>query len=355
MAVRSGFFDAKFDDQTGKYDRTYNAEDFGQIMEGVFTDGILNNVRDGKFEVRLIASTANLTVATGKGWFLNTWIRNEDTLTLTADPNPDSYTRIDTVVIDINKSDNIRENSIQIVKGTSNRPTLANGSEHHQYPLADIYILGGGTTIDHMVDRRDETYATSAIDINSHYPVGSIYITTNNENPATWFGGVWRQISGKFLIGCGGDFAPGSTGGSWTNRIRTENLPAHNHGIDLTSSSSAANITFNRVGVNAGLGGTVMGWARSATDIPDQAESNWIPASWGFRYAYNGANVPDATKITVGAALYETGQVNLVDSTHSHYIQGATGNAGGEMPIDIRPPYLAVYMWERMPNNWQPS
>jgi hypothetical protein len=42
--------------------------------------------------------------------------------------------------------------------------------------------------------------------LNDHlggYPVGAIYISANSTSPASLFGGVWEQISGRTLIGAG--------------------------------------------------------------------------------------------------------------------------------------------------------
>lgn len=47
------------------------------------------------------------------------------------------------------------------------------------------------------------------------YPVGSIYMSVNTVSPSVLFGfGVWEKIEDKFLLGCGTNYANGSTGGS---------------------------------------------------------------------------------------------------------------------------------------------
>lgn len=53
------------------------------------------------------------------------------------------------------------------------------------------------------------------------YPVGSIYISVNNTNPSTIFGGTWEQITDKFLVASGSTYTGGSTGGSSTHVHKT--------------------------------------------------------------------------------------------------------------------------------------
>jgi hypothetical protein len=59
------------------------------------------------------------------------------------------------------------------------------------------------------------------------HPVGSIYTSMNNINPATLFGGTWQQIVDRFLYATDG--ASLQTGGS--KKISTAQLPAHDHGF----------------------------------------------------------------------------------------------------------------------------
>lgn len=59
-----------------------------------------------------------------------------------------------------------------------------------------------------------------------YYPVGSIYMSVNNINPAEFFGGEWEQIEDKFLLACGSNYKAGAIGGSNSHKIKQENLPA---------------------------------------------------------------------------------------------------------------------------------
>ena len=63
------------------------------------------------------------------------------------------------------------------------------------------------------------------------YPVGSIYISVNDVNPAAIFGGVWERIQGKFLLSGGGasGYEIGSEGGEAEHKLTVEELPSHTH------------------------------------------------------------------------------------------------------------------------------
>lgn len=51
------------------------------------------------------------------------------------------------------------------------------------------------------------------------YPVGSIYLSVNNTNPSTLFGGTWVQIRDQFLVASGNTYT--GTGGSATHVHKT--------------------------------------------------------------------------------------------------------------------------------------
>ena len=43
--------------------------------------------------------------------------------------------------------------------------------------------------------------------LSAAYPIGSIYCSVNSTNPATLFGGTWKAIGGRFLVGAGSNGA----------------------------------------------------------------------------------------------------------------------------------------------------
>ena len=125
------------------------------------------------------------------------------------------------------------------------------------------------------------------------YPVGSIYMSVNNTNPGTLFGGTWEQIKDTFLLACGSTYEAGSTGGEATVSLQVNNLPPHDHTERLPESF--------RISANAGSGGYVSDATNPKTP-------------------YAGGTYSSSVK---------------------------TGTTGGGQAHNNMPPYLAVYVWKR--------
>ncbi len=131
------------------------------------------------------------------------------------------------------------------------------------------------TTIARVVDNlnattNDRTNAPSihavreAVNNNwlSIYPVGSIYMSINNVNPSTIFGGTWEQIKDKFLLACGDTYNNGETGGSAThtpsgtvgNHTLTVNeIPQHTHNyyFEDTPTTTQSGLAYAAAGQSA--------------------------------------------------------------------------------------------------------
>lgn len=116
------------------------------------------------------------------------------------------------------------------------------------------------------------------------YPVGAIYLSVTDVNPASLFGGTWERIGGRFLLGADGTYAAGSTGGEAAHQLTTSEMPSHNHTLDNYNTT----------------GGTTSSMTVQAND----------------KKGYSG-------------------NVNTLYT-------------GGNKAHNNMPPYLAVYMWKRV-------
>lgn len=125
------------------------------------------------------------------------------------------------------------------------------------------------------------------------YPVGSIYISTKNKSPATLFGGTWKQIQGRFLLAADNTYQPGSTGGEATHTLTAAEMPEHAH----------------------------------------------------IMYAYNPGG--DSTW-TPNAGTYLVDPGSITEKTTTWSAQLGMDNAGDGNAHNNMPPYLSVYMWERV-------
>ena len=159
--VTSGFFNG--------IDRTYDANDISSMFDGLITDGIFGTI--GKqFACSAGSDSSKLVVnvETGKAWFNKTWIINNAIQSIELDAAPSGgKKRIDSIVIDIDKRDVTRKNTIQYIVGTPaldpQKPTLVtNDALHKQYALCYITVESGITDSKGLivVDARAENFVT---------------------------------------------------------------------------------------------------------------------------------------------------------------------------------------------------
>lgn len=143
MSVSSGFFNSL------NGDRKYNAAQMSAIFDGLIIDGVFASIGTA-FAVKA-AGGLTVNVGIGKAWFDHTWTVNDSILPMTAPEAEVLLDRIDAVVLEVNGTESVRENTIKFVKGnpssTPSRPTLTNEGNVHQYPLCYIYRKYGTAVI----------------------------------------------------------------------------------------------------------------------------------------------------------------------------------------------------------------
>jgi hypothetical protein len=84
-----------------------------------------------------------------------------------------------------------------------------------------------------IYDYLDALNGETKFNIDLVYPVGSIYMSVNNTNPADLFGGEWEQLKDRFLIGAGGSYS--GTGGQATINLQ------HNHKLRTNIAKNSGN------------------------------------------------------------------------------------------------------------------
>jgi len=139
--------------------------------------------------------------------------------------------------------------------------------------------------------------------INAVYPVGSIYTSVININPATLFGvGEWASFgAGRVLVGVDTEQAEfdtvKETGGAKTHTLTIDEMPSHTHIQNAHNHS----LPFREL------------WRWQA----------WTSGSSEYGYAYNGSNFNTGNRVATNQ------------------------NTGGGAAHNNLQPYITVYFWER--------
>ena len=121
------------------------------------------------------------------------------------------------------------------------------------------------------------------------YPVGAIYLSVLDADPADIFGGTWEKLKDRFLLGAGDVYKAGATGGEEEHTLTVKEMPNHSHKV---------------TDANGGQ----------------------------LNYNSNGAS----------------GSGNYGISPGVDWDNMKTTSVGSGQPHNNMPPYLAVHMWKRV-------
>lgn len=144
MTVSSGFFNSV------NHDRLYDAEQLSSIFDGIIIDGVYENYGESFMVKANPDANSSVIVGTGRAWFDHTWTVNDSQFVIQLDPPNELLGRTDAIVIDIDRTQNVRKNSIMYVKGNESYPelppVLIKEDLHTQYPLAYINRPAGSNS-----------------------------------------------------------------------------------------------------------------------------------------------------------------------------------------------------------------
>ena len=168
------------------------------------------------------------------------------------------------------------------------------------------------------------------------YPVGSIYLSVVETNPAELFGGTWEAMPGRVLIGAGvSDFdinyVAGTKGGSRARTLTSSNIPKHTHTVEIKQTAATHNHK-NGVFDEAAAGNGPISTNYGATKLYPTATQHVMAA--------------DTSAFGTSTQLY-MGYTSETSAVHTHDV--TVGYYGTKNPteISVMQPYLVVYMWKR--------
>lgn len=209
MSLTYGFFDSR------NHDRMYRADEMNTLFDGILKDGVFDSIGE-TFNVTATGNGMLILVHSGRAFFNNTWTYNDSSYPVLV-PNSDTQlSRIDTVVLEINKNNNIRKNYIKIVQGQGaledpTRATLIHEGGIDQYALALINVPANKDLIEEeditlMVGSDETPFAVSEVD---QMPIENLYSqfegdfqnyfndwkNDKDEEFDTWLAGIVNEMS----------------------------------------------------------------------------------------------------------------------------------------------------------------
>lgn len=156
----------------------------------------------------------------------------------------------------------------------------------------------------------------------SIYPVGYIYMSTENTDPGTLFGGTWEKYGeGKTIVGEGTgtdtnseskSFTAGTTGGEYNHKLTVSEMPSHNHGINL----------------NSGIA-----WTSMIRVVSSSGLTTWNNHMSGF---------------SSSSCVDKINTNDFPGANHIHNVNGNSASTGsGDNHNNIQP-YIVTYMWKKV-------
>ena len=195
---------------------------------------------------------------------------------------------------------------------TSNKPT--------EMLLSIAHVFDSDSDlIDHLLDIKDNEIALTKF---NPYPIGAIYMSTLDTNPADLFGGKWQALDeGRVLIGANSKFAAGSKGGEETHVLTSSEMPSHSHRANTGSGGSHYHAN------------------------PAESEHSGQASHYG---AVDNSNNKFGRSSLENLTRYSYEMKTSTAGSHSHSVYGSIYNAGDNQAHNNMMPYLAVYMWQRI-------
>lgn len=181
--------------------------------------------------------------------------------------------------------------------------------------------------------------------LNRLYPVGSIYMTTDNFfDPETSFPGTsWEKVQGRFLLGTSGDELSEATGGNSQITLNSSQCAVPEHTHPITTSTFGLKAPHSHKQNDYTLGAAYSGQTKAANgSLLTTYLCKKAYAQDGTFAIYNSVRYNASTKKKV--PLY-TDSASPAFTMSGGTAKNTAKNASS--PVSIMPPYYKVHIWRR--------
>lgn len=162
--------------------------------------------------------------------------------------------------------------------------------------------------------------------IDTIYPVGSYFWSSEDKDPSTFLGGTWEQVKDKFVLAAGDTYAAGSTGGEAAHTLIASEMPSHSH------------VYSNATGVQ--------GHQLTVNEMPRHTHGiHWVGAT-----PPQGGGSDSNFGVTQVAVGNQQSGATGGNGSHNHGLSKAnanTTNTGSGASHNNMPPYITAYCWHR--------
>ena len=157
-------------------------------------------------------------------------------------------------------------------------------------------------------------------------------------SPASFIGGTWERIEGKFIMGASSAYPVGTTGGSATHTQTVAEMPSHNHSGSTGSAGSHSHSAWT-----GGAGGHSHTVSAAVTQKHEVSKLVVGGADGSGTYGYSFSS-GTATTSWVGDHTHDVGMNEAGAHTHTVSI----GSTGSGQAMSVLNPYHALYIWVRV-------
>lgn len=160
MAVKYGFFDAAYDEQTGTYDRQYLSDDMSKYFDAIVGNGVFKNEGDA-LEVIPSGDGMSVVVSAGFATARGRYLYNTEPYTIELEDSS-SYPRIDIIVARMSTFQNERDFKLIVRTGTPAPlpvvPSIVRNEGIYELCLAKINVSANVSSItsEMIEDTRDD-------------------------------------------------------------------------------------------------------------------------------------------------------------------------------------------------------